>query len=417
MTKAVRIVGAGLAGLSAAVELAAAGYRVEIDEAAAGAGGRCRSYHDPQLGRVIDNGNHLVLSGNSAAMAYLDRIGAGGRLTGPDHAEFDFHDLRSGMRWRIAANDGPIPWWLLSPGRRTPGARLRDHLALARLMLAGTGARVGDVVRSDGPFWERLIEPIMVAALNVPAKDGSARLAGAVLTQSLARGGRASRPLIADPTLDAAFVAPALRFLSGRRAALRFGRRLRRIGFAGDRVAALDFGAGEEPVGDATVVLAVPPWTAVELVPGLIAPDRHSAIVNAHYACAAPKAARRMTGLLGGLAEWVFAFDDRLSVTISAADRLVEEDREVLARRIWADVAATLDLPPDALPRWQIVKEKRATFAATPEQDARRPPARTQWKNLALAGDWTQTGLPATIEGAIRSGVAAARLAKAAAGA
>ena len=399
------------------MELAADGYRVEIDEAAAGAGGRCRSYHDPQLGRVIDNGNHLVLSGNTAVAAYLDRIGAQGRLAGPDHAEFDFHDLRTAKRWQVAPNDGRVPWWLLSPARRTPGASLRDHLALGRLISAGPEQRVGDVVKTEGPLWERLIEPVVVAALNVPAKEGSARLAGAVIAQSLARGGRASRPLIADPTLDAAFVAPALAHLAARGADVRFGRRLRAITFESDRVAGLDFGAGEEPVGDAAVVLAVPPWIAAELLPGLIAPDRHSAIVNAHFAVDPPKGARRMTGLIGGTAEWVFAFDDRVSVTISAADRLVDEDRESLARRIWADVARTLDMPPDALPRWQIVKEKRATFAATPEQDARRPSAKTRWKNLALAGDWTQTGLPATIEGAIRSGVAAARLAKASAGA
>jgi uncharacterized protein with NAD-binding domain and iron-sulfur cluster len=97
-----------------------------------------------------------------------------------------------------------------------------------------------------------------------------------------------------------------------------------------------------------------------------------------------------------------------LSVTISAGDAWLETPREELAERIWADVAkvAGLSGPP---PRWQIVRERRATFAATPEQDARRPGAATKWRNLALAGDWTQTGLPATIEGAIRSGVRAAR--------
>ena len=100
------------------------------------------------------------------------------------------------------------------------------------------------------------------------------------------------------------------------------------------------------------------------------------------------------------------------SVTVSAADHLVDRDREELARAFWADIAAVHGLPA-ALPPWQIVKEKRATFAATPAQDAKRPPAATRWSNLFLAGDWTQTGLPATIEGALRSGEVAARLASA----
>lgn len=114
--------------------------------------------------------------------------------------------------------------------------------------------------------------------------------------------------------------------------------------------------------------------------------------------------------MVGSLAEWLFAFDDRLSVTISGADRLMDDSRESLAERIWAEVAAATGLPA-ALPPWQIVKEKRATFAATPAQQARRPGATTRWRNLFLAGDWTATGLPATIEGAIRSGYRAAELA------
>ena len=109
------------------------------------------------------------------------------------------------------------------------------------------------------------------------------------------------------------------------------------------------------------------------------------------------------------MAEWVFAFPDRISVTVSGADRLLDDDREDLARRLWADVAGLHHLPAE-LPPWQIVKERRATFAATPEQNAKRPAARTQWDNLLLAGDWTATGLPATIEGALRSGRTAADL-------
>jgi len=116
-----------------------------------------------------------------------------------------------------------------------------------------------------------------------------------------------------------------------------------------------------------------------------------------------------MLGLLGGAAEWLFAFEDRISVTVSAADAIVDVGREELARRFWQDVQKAYGFTAE-MPRWQIVKEKRATFAATPEQDAKRPPTRTRWRNLFLAGDWIQTGLPATIEGALRSGEAAAQL-------
>ncbi|MFY9658910.1 MAG: FAD-dependent oxidoreductase, partial [Methylocystis sp.] len=158
------------------------------------------------------------------------------------------------------------------------------------------------------------------------------------------------------------------------------------------------------------IVLAVPPWTASELVPDLVAPNEFRAILNAHFKIAPPPGQPPLLGLVGSLTEWLFAFDDRLSVTISGADRLMDETREDLAARIWAEVAKVTGLPA-ALPPWQIVKEKRATFAATSAQEKRRPGAKTRWNNLLLAGDWTATGLPATIEGAIRSGFRAATLA------
>jgi uncharacterized protein with NAD-binding domain and iron-sulfur cluster len=96
---------------------------------------------------------------------------------------------------------------------------------------------------------------------------------------------------------------------------------------------------------------------------------------------------------------------------VSAADTLADEPSETVAARLWADTAAALGLPAKPQPPARIVKERRATFAQTPEQIARRPPAATPWANLFLAGDWTATGLPATIEGAIRSGNVAADLA------
>ena len=122
-----------------------------------------------------------------------------------------------------------------------------------------------------------------------------------------------------------------------------------------------------------------------------------------------------MIGVIGGLIEWLFAFHQRLSITISDADRLVNVPREQLARDIWRDICKAAGISDEVaegpLPPWQIVRERRATFEATPEQNAMRPGTATDWKNLFLAGDWTDTGLPATIEGSIRSGDKAADMA------
>jgi hypothetical protein len=117
-----------------------------------------------------------------------------------------------------------------------------------------------------------------------------------------------------------------------------------------------------------------------------------------------------MIGVINGTTEWIFAFDGRLSVTISSADRLMDVPREQLAQTTWREVSRVAGIAAE-LPPWQIVRERRATFAATPQENARRPAARTAWSNLFLAGDWTATGLPATLESAVRSGNRAAELA------
>ena len=111
---------------------------------------------------------------------------------------------------------------------------------------------------------------------------------------------------------------------------------------------------------------------------------------------------------MGGTCQWLFVRGDIASVTVSAADALADQPSAAIAGRFWADVTRALGLGDAPLPPHRIVKEKRATFAQTPEEVARRPGTRTAWRNLCLAGDWTDTGLPATIEGAVRSGRAAA---------
>ncbi len=405
----VHVIGAGLAGLSAAVELSQRGRPVVVHEASPQAGGRCRSYYDATIGMEIDNGNHLVLSGNYATLAYAERIGARDKLVGPGSATFPFIDLGDGRRWTLRANDGRIPFWMLRRSRRVPDTRLGEYLELAKLLPAGRKATIADTLACEGVLWDRLTEPFLVAALNIEAKLGSAALAGRVVRETLAAGGRNYHPLVARDGLSNALVRPALSFLENHGGVIVYGRRLRAFGFEGDRVGALDF--GDERIAVASgeaVVLATPPQVTGPLTPGLATPTEFRAIVNAHFRIAPPAGLPPITGIVGGLAQWLFAFPDRLSVTISAGDAWLETPREELAKRIWADVAKVAGLSGEP-PRWQIVRERRATFAASPEQDALRPGATTRWRNLVLAGDWTQTRLPATIEGAIRSGVRAAK--------
>ena len=173
MPGSVHVVGAGLAGLAAAVRLAGRGASVVVHEAAGAAGGRCRSYHDPLLDMVIDNGNHLLLSGNHAALSYLETIGAAGRLDGPAAAEFAFVDLASGERWTLRINRGRLPWWIFARNRRVPGTTASDYLSFARLLYASGEKTVCEAVKCAGPLYERLARPFWLAALNIEPKEGS----------------------------------------------------------------------------------------------------------------------------------------------------------------------------------------------------------------------------------------------------
>jgi squalene-associated FAD-dependent desaturase len=412
MARTFHVIGAGLAGLAAAVRLSEAGEAVVVHEAAGQAGGRCRSYHDPALDMEIDNGNHLLLSANHAALGYLRTIGAADRLVGPEHADFPFVDLKTGERWTLRISDGRVPWWIFDSGRRVPGTRASDYLSYARLLWPPRDAAVGDIVACSGPLYDRLLGPLLLAALNTAPPEGSAALAGAVLRETVGAGGRACRPLIARDGLGAAFIAPALDYLGARGVTIGFGRRLRALELAGQNVVALGFDESVRLQADDRVILAVPPVVAAALVPDLPAPSRFRAIVNAHFAVAPKPGAPPIVGVVNGTVEWIFAFPNRLSVTISGADRLVDTPRDALARTIWREVATVAQIgDTETLPPWQIVRERRATFAALPAEERKRPAAETAWRNLWLAGDWTATGLPATIEGAIRSGERAAALA------
>lgn len=406
----VHVVGAGVAGLAAAVELAGAGRRVVVHEATAQPGGRCRSYHDKSTGMVIDNGTHLILSGNRSVLSFAETIGSREGLFGPEGAAFPFFDLTTRESWALEMNDGRIPWWVFDKSRRAPQTSAADYLSLAKLLWMSADRPVREVVDCSSPMFERSVGPLLLAALNIDPGEGSAKLAGAVLRESVAAGGSACKPLLAHHGIGKVLVEPAATYLHERGVDLLLDDELIGVEFAQDRVTRLAFRQATIALGkDDAVILAVPPYVATRLVPDICAPSAFRGIVNAHFRIDPPARMPAFLGVINGTCEWIFSLPGRISVTVSDADRLFDLPRLELAECLWREVAMIAELP-DRLPPWQIVRERRATFEATPAQNALRPSAETAWQNLMLAGDWIQTGLPATLEGAVRSGYRAAAL-------
>lgn len=409
----VHVLGAGMAGLAAAVHALERGADVRVHEAAGQAGGRCRSFHEPALDRTIDNGTHLVLGANRSVFDYLESLGATGTLrpvTRP--AAFPFVDLGTGARWTVRPAAGRIPWWLLSASRSVPGLTLGDIVAAWRLRRSSPRATLADRLDARRPVFERFWRPLCHAVLNTPADAASAALMARVVDLAVLGGEESMRPYLAARCLADTFVAPAVTRLGPR---LETGRRARGLTVEGGRVTRLEIADSTVALDrDARVIVALPGPVASRLVPGITAPVAHNAIVNVHFRVEdgiGLPAGRPMLGVVGGTAEWVFQREDVVSVTISAANALLPLDADSIAGRVWNDLRRALDAPGTPIPAFRVIKEKRATFAQSPAELARRPSAVTGITNLFLAGDWTDTGLPATLDGAILSGRKAATLA------
>ncbi|HEY9079803.1 hydroxysqualene dehydroxylase HpnE [Magnetovibrio sp.] len=407
----VHVIGAGLAGLSAAVRLSRAGLNVSVHETAKHAGGRCRSFFDDALDATIDNGTHLLLSGNREVLDYADLIGGAGELHHAPRAAFEFKDLEAKDSWCVdlgASGGLSLIRWLWDTRRHPPGLKPAGFLSDVWALRGGRDKSVAACIDSSSHLARNFWRPLCLAVLNGEPTESSAYLLWAMLRRSVLKGGAFAKPVFAPDGLGAALVDPALAVLSGLGAEVHFQRRITKLDIEGAHVGSIRFANAAEVLSENdAVILAVPHQNVAELIEGVDAPPGSNAILNVHYRIAQTVDEPRMLGIVGGETEWLFQRADIVSVTISAANAWMDKDTDAIAHTLWPEVAQALDINGDAL-AYRVIKERRATFAATPEALALRPATRTHLKNLYLAGDWTDTGLPATLESAAMSGRLAA---------
>jgi squalene-associated FAD-dependent desaturase len=435
----VAVVGGGFAGLAAGVRLARAGARVTLCERRPFLGGRAYSFPDPATGDVIDNGPHLLAGAYTETLDFLAEIGARAKLALQPRLHVPLAHPRLGTG-AVAAPPLPGPlqapaallcYRLLSrPDRvRVMAGALR--LAARARALAGTTvsealAAAGQPAAACARFWH----PLAVATLNEAPERAAAAPFAAVVRRVFFAGARAARFATATVPLSALYTEDARRAIAAASGAVLTGATVAGLEVTGGRARGLVLRDGRRIAADA-VVLAVPCAALLSLLPPALSeapPFRPlaavdtSPIVSVHLWLDRPVAwGAPFVGLLGGRAQWLFdcgpaaAGGHRLASVSSGARAWDGTADDAIAAEVWAEARAALPaLGAATLRRALVVRERHATVSLTPAADAVRPPVATPLANLFLAGDWTATGLPATIEGAVLSGRRAATLALAA---
>jgi zeta-carotene desaturase len=420
------VVGGGFAGLSAATALAERGARVLVVEARPTLGGRATAFTDPATGERVDNGQHVLFGCYHETFRFLRRIGAEQNVRLEHRLAFDVID-RAGRCSRLACPALPSPLHLLAGVMTWSALGWRDRFAALKMRsaLSDGGAPLpptttvrqwlvehGQTVRLIEMLWE----PLAVAALNQPIDQAAAAAFAAVLRPMFGRNPRDAALALPATPLDEMYVHPARSYLEAHGGEVRVSSpatiRGHHVLIRNERVTA------------AAIVAAVP-WHALsDLLPErpaalgrvLDAADRTDAspIVTVNLWFDRVVTDRTLIGLPGRTAQWIFdkravfaparQTGSRLSVISSGAEAVVALSNKELIDLAMSEISGALpEVRSATLLRGVVVREKRASFSVAPGQPA-RPPTKTGVPGLLLAGDWIDTGLPATIEGAVISG-------------
>jgi zeta-carotene desaturase len=441
------VIGAGVAGLRAAVALSARGARVLVLEARAVLGGRATAFGDPQTGERVDNGQHVLLGCYDETFAFLKEIGTLERVMVQGNLDVAFVD-RSGSRSRLRLPSLPPPLNLIGGLFDWEAIGWRDRVAALSLAPPIRVAQEEQRARSEGQRrqgrgpvriaaspgetveqWlinngqtarlrEMLWEPLALAALNQSIREAAAPPFAAVLARMFGGGPRDAALALPLCPLDELYAEPARRYIEARGGEVRIGC-LARVHLSDGRIAAVE-GRGER--FRAGSVIAAVPWFAIpDLMTGEIAPVRTllasaastgaSPIVSVNLWLDRRVLATPFLGLPGRTWQWVFdkqqMFEDatsHLTLVSSGAEAALPMSNEELIATALRELREALPETRSArVQRATVFRERRATFSLAPGQPP-RPGTRTGVDRLFLAGDWIDTGLPATIEGAAISG-------------
>lgn len=434
----VLIIGGGFAGLAAGVVLAKAGRRVHLLEQKPHLGGRARSFADPATGSIVDNGQHLLMGCYHSTLEFLKEIGTLDRIALQPNLRVHFVEP-GGKLTTLSCPNLPSPWHVLAGVLRSNSFSWSEKFQIARLgrrlegkekAVDGTGQltveewlrRLGQSERVRRYFWDL----ISIAALNEDPRRAAAAIFARILKLALFTSPADSCLGIPRRGLSDCYTDAARVFIESHGGRIETGRSIKSLCINQGVCDGVLLSDGEK-IAAATIVSAVPWYEIVRVVPGdLLRSEpyftnilalRPAPIISINLWFDRPITDLDFAGLRGTTVQWLFnrskvqgAGENGISLVLSGAHEHVSRSKEELLSVAIRDLA---ELFPESraakLVHSLVIKERFATFSPCVGVDQLRPAAKSPVRGLYLAGDWTATGLPATIEGAVQSGDAAAR--------
>lgn len=398
--KKLYIIGAGLAGLSAASWAIHRGGEVEMFETSSLAGGRCRSFFDKKLGTTVDNGNHLVFSANKNFYDLCNLINSTNKIKVIEPNLF-FFDIKNKKSWELSLSILDF----LFKKKRIPDVNLSDYFSIIKILFMSKESTIGNLKVTNN-FKNYFWEPLTFAVMNTSVNNASARVLSNVLKQTIFKGKNYCKIYQPVKNWNETIIEPSVKFIT-KSNKMNFNTRLKKVEIKNNLITKLEFNNKQIEIGRDDYVISALPITAFSKIFNIIdVPKEFNTILNIHYKISnkiKKLFTRDIIGMINSHSQWIFIKNDYLSVTVSNANIFNDESQETLSKRVWEEICVLVNKNIN-MPNYQIIKEKKATFLQSPNNYELIKKITNLPRNLSICGDWTQSDLPCTIEGSIMSG-------------